>query len=35
MIVAAARAQECDVLLSEDLGHGRIVEGVEARNQFR
>jgi predicted nucleic acid-binding protein len=35
LILAAVRAQGCGVLLSEDLGHGRIVEGVEVRNPFR
>ena len=35
LILAAARAQGCDILLSEDLAHGRIVEGVEVRNPFR
>lgn len=35
MIVAAALAQGCGILWSEDMQHGRIVEGVEIRNPFR
>ena len=34
-IIAAARALGCDELLTEDLSHGRIVEGVTIRNPFR
>lgn len=34
-IVAAARALGCDELLSEDLSHGRIIEGMRIRNPFR
>jgi predicted nucleic acid-binding protein len=34
-IVAAARALGCDELLTEDLSHGRIVEGVAIVNPFR
>jgi predicted nucleic acid-binding protein len=35
MILAAAKAQGCDLVLSEDMAHGRIVEGMEVRNPFR
>lgn len=34
-IVAAARALGCRELLSEDMGHGREVEGVTIINPFR
>jgi predicted nucleic acid-binding protein len=34
-IVAAARALGCRVLLSEDMSHGREVEGVTINNPFR
>ena len=34
-IIAAARALGCDRLYSEDLGHGRQVEGVTIINPFR
>ena len=34
-IVAAARAQGCRELLSEDLAHGREIEGVRVHNPFR
>jgi predicted nucleic acid-binding protein len=34
-IVAAARALGCRELLSEDLTHGREIEGVVVRNPFR
>lgn len=34
-IVAAARALGCRELLSEDMSHGREVEGVTIRNPFR
>ena len=35
MIVAAARAQGCDVLWSEDMDDERIVEGMRVANPFR
>ena len=35
MIVAAAIAQGCDLLYSEDMQHGRIVEGVRIVDPFR
>lgn len=35
MIVAAARAQGCDVLWTEDMDDGRIVEGMRIANPFR
>jgi predicted nucleic acid-binding protein len=34
-IVAAARAVGCRELLSEDMSHGREIEGVTIRNPFR
>jgi len=34
-IVAAARALGCSELLSEDMSHGREVEGVTVNNPFR
>ena len=34
-IIAAAHALGCDELLTEDLSHGRIVEGVAIVNPFR
>jgi predicted nucleic acid-binding protein len=34
-IVAAARALGCRELLSEDMSHGREVEGVTITNPFR
>ena len=35
MIIAAARAQGCDVLWTEDMDDGRIVEGMRIANPFR
>jgi predicted nucleic acid-binding protein len=34
-IVAAARALGCRQLLSENIGHGREIEGVQINNPFR
>jgi len=34
-IIAAARALGCDRLYTEDLGHGRVVDGVAIVNPFR
>jgi predicted nucleic acid-binding protein len=34
-IVAAARALGCRDLLSEDMAHGREIEGVRIENPFR
>ena len=34
-IVAAARSLGCRQLLSEDMGHGREIEGVQINNPFR
>ena len=34
LIVAAAREGQCDTLYSEDLQHGREIEGVLIRNPF-
>jgi predicted nucleic acid-binding protein len=34
-IVAAARALGCRELLSEDMGHGRDIEGITITNPFR
>ena len=33
-IVAAARSAGCSVLLTEDLSHGQVIEGVRIRNPF-
>lgn len=35
MILAAAKAQGCDTLWTEDMDDGRIVEGVRVANPFR
>jgi predicted nucleic acid-binding protein len=35
MIVAAALAQGCDILWSEDMDDGRIVNGMRIANPFR
>ena len=35
VIVAAARALGCRELLSEDMGHGREIEGIIITNPFR
>lgn len=34
-IIEAARAQGCDVVLSEDLSHGQDYSGVRVENPFR
>lgn len=34
VVLAAAIAARCDVLLSEDFSHGRTYAGVEVRNPF-
>lgn len=34
-IIAAARAQGCRELMSEDMAHGREIEGVRVVNPFR
>ena len=34
LIIAAAEASGCDVVLSEDLGHGRTYGAVRAENPF-
>jgi predicted nucleic acid-binding protein len=34
LIVAAARAQHCDILYSEDLHHGAVYESVKVVNPF-
>ncbi len=34
MILAAASQRRCPILYSEDLGHGRIIRGVEVINPF-
>lgn len=33
-IVAAAKAQNCDLLYSEDLNHGQVIDGVRIENPF-
>jgi predicted nucleic acid-binding protein len=35
MIIAAARAQGCGVLWTEDMDDGRIVDGIRIANPFR
>ena len=35
MIVAAARAQGCEILWSEDMDDGRMVDGMRIANPFR
>ncbi len=35
LIVAAAQAQGCDILYSEDMQHGRIIEGLKIVDPFR
>lgn len=35
MVVAAAKAQGCEVLWSEDMDDGRIVDGLRIANPFR
>jgi hypothetical protein len=35
LIIAAAIHQNCETLLSEDLQHGQIIEGVRIVNPFR
>ena len=34
LIVSAALAAKCDVLLTEDLQHGRAIRGMEIHNPF-
>lgn len=34
-IIEAARLQECETLLSEDLAHGRVYDGVRVVDPFR
>jgi predicted nucleic acid-binding protein len=34
LIVGAALAADCSVLLTEDLQHGRTIRGMEIRNPF-
>ncbi len=34
-VIAAARALGCEKLYSEDLSHGRIIDGVQIINPFR
>lgn len=35
LIVSAAVAARCDVLYTEDLDHGQLIEGVRVENPFR
>lgn len=35
LIVAAATAQGCETLASEDMQHGRVIDGVRIMNPFR
>ena len=34
MIIAAARATGCDTIATEDMQHGRIIDGVRIENPF-
>jgi predicted nucleic acid-binding protein len=34
-IVAAAHAQRCDELMTEDFSHGRVIDGLRIINPFR
>ena len=34
LILAAAKALNCDVVYSEDLSHGQLVDGVRIENPF-
>ena len=34
LIIAAAIHQDCEILLSEDLQHGQVIEGVRVVNPF-
>lgn len=34
LVIAAAKRGGCDVLLSEDLNHGQVIEGVRIHNPF-
>lgn len=34
-ILASAKLAKCDALLSEDMQHGQIIDGVQIRNPFR
>jgi predicted nucleic acid-binding protein len=34
LIIAAAAQQNCETLLSEDLQHGQVIEGVQILNPF-
>ncbi len=35
LIVAAATSARCDVLLTEDMQHGHVIDGVRIENPFR
>ncbi|HEV2747268.1 MAG TPA: hypothetical protein VGW34_08220 [Allosphingosinicella sp.] len=35
MILAAARAQGCDTVGTEEMGDGRIIEGMRVADPFR
>ena len=35
MIIEAAAQGGCDILLSEDLSHGQVIEGVTIKNPFK
>ncbi len=34
LIVSAAKSSKCSVVLSEDMNHGQIIEGVKIQNPF-
>lgn len=35
LIIAAAKAERCSILLTEDLQHGQVLDGVEILSPFR
>ena len=35
LIIAAAKAEGCDVVYSEDLNDGQVVDGVRIENPFK
>lgn len=35
LIIAAAESAHCSVLLTEDLNHGQVIDGVRVENPFR
>ena len=35
LVVAAADAANCDVILTEDMNHGQVIRGVTIKNPFK